>query len=144
MVVTYQNRLFSWTINKMGSEVEKIVTVHFWTINDTFKQYVKCECFFELLVVTVLTVSHLVAFIWVLYQLKQRISKQIHPCYFIIQLWSKISKMDHHIQTFKICLVLILITYLLLASTRKMLPFQNIAIPWILSILHQIRPAAAK
>ena len=41
----------------------KIVAVHFWTINDTLRQYVKCECCFELLVVTVLSVSHLVAFI---------------------------------------------------------------------------------
>ena len=47
----------------MGSEVEKIVAVPFWTFNDTFRQYVNCECFFELLVVTVLSVSHLVAFI---------------------------------------------------------------------------------
>ena len=29
MVVIYQNRSFSWTINKMGSEVEKIVRAHF-------------------------------------------------------------------------------------------------------------------
>ena len=47
----------------MGSEVEKIVAIHFWTINDTLRQQVKCECFFELLVLTVLSVSHLVAFI---------------------------------------------------------------------------------
>ena len=38
MVVKYQNRSFSWTINKMGSEVEKIVAVHFWTIKDTLRQ----------------------------------------------------------------------------------------------------------
>ena len=37
----------------MDSEVEKIVAVHFWTINDTLR----------LLVVTILSVSHLVAFI---------------------------------------------------------------------------------
>ena len=66
MVVTYQNRSFSWAINKMGSEVEKIVAVNFWTINDTLRKYVECECFFELLVVMVLSVSHLVAFIRVL------------------------------------------------------------------------------
>ena len=47
----------------MGSEVEKIVAVNFWTINDTLRKYVECECFFELLVVMVLSVSHLVAFI---------------------------------------------------------------------------------
>ena len=29
MVVTYQNRSFSWTINKMGSKMEKIVQAHF-------------------------------------------------------------------------------------------------------------------
>ena len=29
MVVIYQKRSFSWTINKMGSEVEKIVRAHF-------------------------------------------------------------------------------------------------------------------
>ena len=28
--MTYQNRSFSWTINKMGSEVEKIVAVPSW------------------------------------------------------------------------------------------------------------------
>ena len=71
MVVIYQNRSLSWTINKMESEVEKIVAVHFWNINDTLRQYVKCECFFELLNVTVLSVSHLVAFIRVLKLINQ-------------------------------------------------------------------------
>ena len=76
--MTYQNRSFSWTINTMGSEVEKIVAVPFWTINDTLRQKVKCECFYELLVVTVLSVSHLVAFIRVAVALFQLCSSQ--PC----------------------------------------------------------------
>ena len=53
----------------MGSEVGKIVAVHFLTINDTLRRYVDCECFFELLVVMVLSVSHLVAFIRVFYSI---------------------------------------------------------------------------
>ena len=52
----------------MGSEVEKAVAVNSWTsINDTLRKQVKCECFFELLVVMVRSVSHLVAFIRVSY-----------------------------------------------------------------------------
>ena len=46
--MTYQNRSFSWTINKMGSEVEKIVAVHFWTFNErlsvsVFLRVVSCN-----------------------------------------------------------------------------------------------------
>jgi len=104
MVVTYQNRSFSWTNNKMGSEVEKIVRAHFslrwavlrahfkisiqllvvtnqnrsfsWTIRSgkncsrsllDHQWYIEAVglmwVFLELLVVTVLSVSHLVAFI---------------------------------------------------------------------------------
>ena len=120
LVVTYQNRSFSWTNNKMGSEVEKIVQAHFslrwavlrahfkisiqilvvtdqnrsfsWTIRSgkncsrsllDHQWYIEAVglmwVFLELLVVTVLSVSHMVAFIRVLFSLLIAASLSILP-----------------------------------------------------------------